>query len=340
MSAKTILIIRTSALGDVAMTIPAIWSLAKQYPQLQLKILTDARFVDLFAEAPANISLIAYDKAQHKGFKGMVRLAKRLQKEHINAVADLHNVLRSWIIDILFFMQGKTVVMLDKRRRERAAILKHQQSATQPFTARYFDVFAKLGFPCTPDFTSIFTTPPLVPDLFNQLDTQLCWIGIAPFARYYNKTYPIEMMHKVVQTLSKREDSHIFLFGASGKESEIINKWATESANIHVVAGRLTMKQELSLMAHLDVMVSMDSANMHLASLVGTRVVSIWGSTTPQCGFLGYGQSENHAVCANLPCQPCTIAGSKECHRKHFDCLASITTDQITDAINTAISYR
>ena len=90
---------------------------------------------------------------------------------------------------------------------------------------------------------------------------------------------------------------------------------------------------ELELMRGLDVMLSMDSANMHLASLVGTRVVSVWGATHPYAGFLGWGQRAEDCVQKDLPCRPCSIYGSKPCRYGDYRCLNSITPEEIVKAV-------
>jgi ADP-heptose:LPS heptosyltransferase len=97
------------------------------------------------------------------------------------------------------------------------------------------------------------------------------------------------------------------------------------------------MSEELILMSHLDVMLSMDSANMHLASLAGTRVVSLWGGTTPACGFLGYGQNSHDALSAGLSCQPCSIAGSDRCPLGHMQCVSALTPEIIVNHIVTLL---
>ena len=97
------------------------------------------------------------------------------------------------------------------------------------------------------------------------------------------------------------------------------------------------MDAELALMSHLDVMVSMDSGNMHLASLVNTPVVSIWGATHPLAGFMGWGQSEQNAVQIDLSCRPCSVYGNKPCLRKDYACLHQITPAIITQRILSVI---
>ena len=98
------------------------------------------------------------------------------------------------------------------------------------------------------------------------------------------------------------------------------------------------MYQELILMSHLDVMVSMDSANMHLASITGTKVVSVWGATHPYAGFMGWRQSEDNAVQLPLACRPCSIFGNKPCRRGDFACMTGIKPEMIFEKIDKLLS--
>ena len=94
-----------------------------------------------------------------------------------------------------------------------------------------------------------------------------------------------------------------------------------------------SLYRELVLMSHLDVMVSMDNAYMHLASLTATRVVSVWGATHPFAGFTGWRQAVSDAVQAALPCRPCSISGSKPCLRGDYACLNSISPEEIVEKV-------
>lgn len=329
-----ILVIRLSALGDVAMTIPAIYSVARAYPQHHFVVATSAFTARLFIGTPDNVEVVALAKGESHGVIGTIRLIQETKRLQIDAVADLHNVLRSWLVDSYFRLHLKPVAMLDKLRRERRAILHDHAQASQPFIQRYFDVFARLGLTAEPRFTTLFSDalPPL-PEGLPAKATEM-WVGVAPFARFRSKTYDLSQMQEVVALLAARPRGRVFLFGARGKEEQTLCQWAAKTENVFVVAGHLQLEEELALMAHLDVMLSMDSANMHLASLVGTRVVSLWGGTTPACGFLGYGQLEQDALMGGLSCQPCTIAGSDSCPLRHMQCTRAVAPQVIADYIH------
>ena len=98
--------------------------------------------------------------------------------------------------------------------------------------------------------------------------------------------------------------------------------------------------QELILMSHLDVMLSMDSGNMHMASVVDTPVVSVWGATHPYAGFLGWGQRMEDTVQIDLPCRPCSVYGDKICMRNDYACLQNIAPDQIVKKVVGVISRK
>jgi ADP-heptose:LPS heptosyltransferase len=99
------------------------------------------------------------------------------------------------------------------------------------------------------------------------------------------------------------------------------------------------MQQELILMSHLDVMISMDSSNMHLASLTNTPVISIWGATHPFAGFMGWNQDPANVIQVSLPCRPCSIYGQKKCLRGDYACLRQIQPQTITDRVEAILHH-
>ena len=117
--------------------------------------------------------------------------------------------------------------------------------------------------------------------------------------------------------------------GDADKKYLVAPQWSADK--IAVLGG---IDKELILMSHLDVMLSMDSSNMHLASLVGTPVVSVWGATHPYAGFMGWGQSESNAVMIDMPCRPCSIYGNKICTKGDYPCLTGITPEQIAGRVD------
>jgi ADP-heptose:LPS heptosyltransferase len=107
-----------------------------------------------------------------------------------------------------------------------------------------------------------------------------------------------------------------------------------------LAAGKMDLKEELDLMTNLDVMISMDSANMHMSSMQGTKVVSVWGATHPYVGFMGYGQKLEWAAQIDMDCRPCSVFGERDCHKKgkdYYACMHQLPEQNIVDKVKLII---
>jgi ADP-heptose:LPS heptosyltransferase len=340
-----VLIIRLSAIGDVAMTIPVIYSAARAHPSDSFTILTQTFLMPLFINRPENLNILGINtQSSEKTLGGFLRFVSVLRKYKYDTVIDLHSVIRSWIIDLIFRLKRKRVFILDKKRDEQKQLVCKPPKDIRPLramTARYADVFHAAGFHFEETFISLYDGQPAGIKAAPPFDEEKTgrWIGIAPFARYRGKVYPVDEMETVVETLSAQPHLSIFLFGARGYEEAILSQWEFQYPHTRCVAGRYSLDRELSLISRLDVLVCMDSANMHFASLVNTPVISIWGATHPFAGFYGYHQPESSAIQTDLPCRPCSIFGKKPCHRGDWACMTQIAPEQIVRKINDCLNH-
>ena len=205
---------------------------------------------------------------------------------------------------------------------------------------RYADVFRAAGLAYTESFTSLYESRPADLSKMEAIAGVKTgkWLGVAPFARYQGKVYPIDEMEQVVATLSKREDLTLFLFGAKGYEEAVLEEWAYRYPRVKNVVGKYTLDNELALISQLDLLLSMDSANMHFASLVGTRVLSVWGATHIYTGFYGYRQRPEDVIGLPLPCRPCSQFGQKECSRGDWACLTQLPAEKIVSRVQAALA--
>lgn len=331
---KKILIIRFSALGDIAMTVPVVYDLATQYPDLEITILSREMAKPLFERLPKNVRFLAADlKGQHKGFFGLNRLKRDVHYEDFDCVADFHDVLRSQFLRLNCRLSGQKVAKIDKGRKGKRALTRQKNKVfVQQATSfeRYAKVLEQLGFPIKSTFMKL--------DYSSFCETQKAtnetWIGIAPFAKHPAKVYPLEKMEEVIKTLSERKGTTIFLFGGGEEEKRQIAELCSNYSNVRAVLSQHGLAGELALMGQLDVMLSMDSANMHLASLVGTPVVSVWGGTHHFAGFLGWNQKAEDCVQIELSCRPCSVYGNKPCLRGDYACMNGITPEQIIEKLS------
>ncbi len=330
---KKLLIIRFSALGDIAMTVPVVHDLAVQYPDLDITMLSRPMATPLFERLPKNVHFLAADlNGRHKGLFGLCRLWRDAHLNDFNYIADFHGVLRTWWLRTEGSLHRQKVAKIDKGRKGKRALTRQKDKVlVQQATSfeRYAKVLEQLGFPIKPQFIKLDYS-----DLCErQKQSNENWIGMAPFAKHPAKVYPMEKLEEVIKTLSQKENTTIFLFGGGEEEKRQIAELCAKYPNVQPAQSQHGLKDELALMGQLDVMLSMDSANMHLASLVGTRVVSIWGGTHPYAGFLGWNQNPSDCIQLDIPCRPCSVYGNKPCFRGDYACMNGITSSQIIEKL-------
>ncbi|MFX1707960.1 glycosyltransferase family 9 protein [Chitinophaga sp. CC14] len=338
---KTILVTRLSAMGDVAMTIPVMKQVLDENPEVEIVFVTNRNWGALCAGIPRLTFFPADVKGIHKGVKGLYRLFREVKKAYrIAAVADLHNVLRSQIIRTFFRLSGTPVAAIDKGRAEKKALTRKENKVLQPLTStieRYAKVFRQLGLRCEMGRKPVFQ-PRVLPGTVTAVTGSKQgkkWVGLAPFATYREKMYPLEQMAAVLGMLAQEQGLQLFLLGGGKQEVALLTQLAAQYPQVIVVAGRFSLEEEMAIISQLDVMISMDSANMHLASLFGVPVVSVWGATHPFAGFMGYAQSPENAIqILDLPCRPCSVFGNKPCFRGDYACMEWIKPAQIAEKVN------
>lgn len=330
-------------MGDVAMTVPVVYSLAKQYPDLRITFLSRSFARPFYENLAPNIRFMEADlKDEYKGIHGLNSLYRRLAAKNFTAIADLHDVLRSAYLRMRFNVNRYKVAHIDKHRNRRKLLTADKNKRLEQLPTafeNYAQVFAELGYPVNIDFKSIFPTNKgnlrLLPKEIGERKNFQEWIGIAPFAAHKGKIYPIEKIGKVTEMLlQKHPNCRIFFFGKGEKEEQVIDGITSNHPRCTNVSRFLhSLKEELILMSHLDVMLSMDSSNMHFASLVNTPVVSIWGATHPYAGFLGWNQSMDNVVQIDMECRPCSIFGNKDCKRNDWLCIRNIKPEAVVEKI-------
>lgn len=310
------------------MTIPLLYSLARTYTNDKFIFVSRERFGQFFIDKPENLLFIGINLDNYKGLTGLYKLYKKLNEYKPDFVADLHDVLRTKILRTYFLMlSGAKVANIIKGRSEKKKLTRSKnkiQAQLKSTFERYRDVFTRLGFPFTPSFTSLFNGGKgdisefsgIIPPKDNNK-----WVGVAPFAAHNGKIYPLDKMEQVIALLSKEPDVEIFCFGNGPKEEAVVNDWCSKYPHVNSFLGRTNFNGELRLISHLDAMICMDSANMHMASLAGTPAISVWGATSPLAGFLGWNQKSEDCVELPLPCRPCSIFGNKPCMYGDFRCM-------------------
>jgi len=186
---------------------------------------------------------------------------------------------------------------------------------------RHANVFEQLGFTIDLSNPTFPEKAVLSNDILKRLvgnekipDFSGIKIGIAPFAQYDSKVYPLDLMQEVIDKLSENKTHKILLFGGGKKEIELLDSLSKNNENVMVVAGKLQFEQELQLISNLDVMLSMDSGNAHIAAMLGVKVITLWGATHPFAGFLPFNQPMENALVSDrnlYPKLPTSVYGNK-----------------------------
>ena len=303
---KRVLVVRLSALGDVAILEPVLRQRAAANPDVLFLLAAPPRLEPLF-RGMANVQYVPTEKRQKPR-----ELYRQLSALKPDVVADMHHVLRTIGVDWLFRLHGVSVHYI-RKHCERGI-------ATWQRYDRVFGYCGLKGGVAMGDYWQVKVSvgQPRV-------------VGVAPFAQHKGKIWPLDMMEQLVLMLSER-GYRVQLFG-SAAEATVLDAWDEKYDGVESLAGRYSFEEELERIAALDVMVSMDSANMHFASSKRVPVVSIWGATHPCRGFYGWKQNPTWAVQKEMECRPCSKYGNKPCRKGDYPCLRRIEPIEVIEKL-------
>ncbi len=333
---KHIVVLRFSALGDAAIASPLLKAYAALNADTTFTMVSNPMLRPLFTGVE-NLKFLAADfKGEHKGFRGVLKLFSEIMELHPSAIADINSVLRTFILRVLFMFSMVPLAFLRKGRREKRSLTRRDNKELRelkPTIRRYEEVLISLGLK---DIGFSYSKP----EIRIREDREGITLAIAPFANNKGKIWPLELMEQLVARLDNNHNFKILLFGGGKSEAAILKSWEGKYSRVESVAGRFTFEEELDLIQKSDLMICMDSANMHFASCVGTPVLSIWGATHPWIGFYGWGQEPSMALQVSLECRPCSTSGKRECFRGDYLCLNSITPEDAEARVLTFLKDR
>jgi len=315
-----IAVCRLSSLGDVAIAVPVLKQFRAQYPSVELVVVTKPFFQALFKHL-AGVKVVSVETGgKHSGFLGLLKLAKELKALNISGLADIHDVLRTKLLRNYLSFLGIPSAKINKGRRAKAALVRstNKQLKQLPSTAsRYQAVFAKLGYPFELKDRQVrerLKMSDRLEAVMENLNARK-YIGIAPFATHVSKQYQPEWMLQVINKLLREDDSlQILLFGGGQEEESKLEAMAAKDTRIFSLVGKYTFEEELQVISNLDLMISMDSGNGHLAAMFGVDVITLWLGTHPYAGFAPFAQPEEHQLLPDLekfPFLPNSIYGNK-----------------------------
>lgn len=331
-------------MGDVALTAPVIKEAVHANNDLNITVVTREFFIPFFSNTPNIAVYTPLLKGRHKGFWGMVKLFFDIKKTgNYSTVIDLHNVLRTKILGVLFRISGVRVYRIKKSRKEKKAHLKIKDAPRLKHSLqRYIDVFEnagiKTGINENPFTISNYAEHGAMAYLREHKLEVPVLVGLAPFAKHPLKVWPEQKLEELLTLIQSLSDCRVLLFGGGNDETDRLNLLAQRFPFCHTVNTNLEF--ELALIRNLSLMISMDSSNMHIAALSGVPVISIWGATHPGIGFGPYNSPEENIIqipVENLTCRPCTIYGKGECRRGDFACMNLIAPARVFERMKSIL---
>lgn len=334
---------------DVVMTIPVLYSACKCHKGHEFVLVTREPLVELFVNQPENLTVIGLNLENYHGINGPRRMWRELREKYDpSSVIDLDVDITTRLVTLNARMSGLKTSTVTPPQRNARQLTRETNKVMLPLVsarARYREAFFRAGLPVQERFEGLYGhgghgDENLFAAVGEPKRPGEVWIGIAPFAKHRGKSYPTELVEEVVAILGAEVgNARVFLFGGGEEERRILAEWdAKYPFAVSPAVARMRFPAELSLLSHIDVMLTMDSANMHLASLVGTKCVTMWGATHPYCGYKGWHQSESLNLSLPMPCRPCSLYGDKPCHRGDYHCLTAIKPRVVADKVKLALT--
>ena len=267
--------------------------------------------------------------------KSVFKIYQQVKNEskfiNFEGIYDFHDVIRSK--SLCFLLKNKShnnrVFIKDRATKQKIITHKIDLKKLKHTSERYLDCL-KQDFPEL-DFKKINK-------IWSQGKNKKNIIGIAPFSTHESKQWPLKNYAEII---NKYDKFHFILFAFGEKEIAASKDQFLSFKNVELISKNLSLTEQMEIINKCKVFISLDSANMHLASLTSTPVVSIWGPTHP---FLGFSPlfNDEYIVQLNkeeLPCRPCSVYG--KIRNKDIDCakksMINITPKVVIEKVDLAL---
>jgi len=324
-------VIQTAFLGDVILSTPLIRALREVFPESEMDILTIPITSIVFRESPYITDVLHFNKRKRiSKIISFVDLVVKIRKKRYDLAVSLHSSFTSSILMLLgnipnrvgFARQKLLTIPVSHQKglhvRERYANL------MKPFTDKKFDLQTEILW----SYSEQEKAQKIIEQY--RLDHGFI-VGLAPGSVWNTKRWPEEYFVTLLSLLEK-EDIKIMLIG--GGEDRLLCDEIVKKSNANAVnlAGALSVLESAAVIEKLDLMITNDSAPLHIANAVLTDVIAFFGPTVRRFGCYPY-QPNDEMLEIELYCRPCSKHGSKKCPEKHFRCMREIKPEMAFEVI-------
>jgi len=332
-----ILIIRLSSIGDIILTTALIRCVRLKYPEVQIDFMVKKQFLETVVYNPHISNVLVFEKGQSlKEFKN------RLKLENYDWLIDIHQNFRSLFLKTGLKIPLKTGYSKQLFHRTLLVYLgKNIYGKAKPVLLRYFEAVEKQGVKYDNAGTEVFFTDQnmeKVKQALNQSgytsDKNL--FVLCPGASFSNKRWLPERFAAVAEYLVKNKNGWIaFIGGKNDRElcAEIQSSLVATSANF---AGEFSLLDSAALLSECVAFVGNDSGMLHLAQAFKKSVVGIYGPTVKELGYFPIPE-KSVVVEKAIPCRPCTHNGLNKCPKKHFNCMNTISSENVVEALESLL---
>lgn len=335
-----ILVFQTAFPGDVILTLPLVQAAGRFFPGACIACVAIPAAAPALHNHPAIAEVIPYDKrGAARGCGAAFALARRLREGRFDIALVPHRSLRSAMIVRASGIPRRIGFSTSAGRLLFTDVVRYDPSAHE--MVRNTDLLGPLGVPRQES-----EMPRLYPSENDRrvVDGFLAgWetaggsavagplVALAPGSVWATKRWQEESFAALAGELEKRGARVVLVGGAADRE--LCERIGATLRRGLVAAGTMSLLQSAELLRRCRVVVSNDSAPVHLAAGVGTPVVAVFGPTVPAFGFAPRGKDDVVVEIAGLSCRPCGIHGGDRCPIKTFECMVRITPSMVLDRV-------
>jgi heptosyltransferase II len=323
------LVVQTSFLGDTVLTTPLLAQLANRGP---VDVVTTPAAAALLSNHPAVREVIPYDKrGAQRGIIGLWRLARRLRKSHYDVALLAQGSWRSAVLVLLARIPSRIGFSTSSGR------LLYTKRVPYRDDLHHAARLLMLARPNGREPTPAELQPSLAPgpaeraevDAFLRehgvgADEQL--VGVAPGSVWGTKRWPY--YPELAAELAR--DARVIVVG-SNADSSLAQQIVAAAPGALDATGRLSLLASAELIGRCKVLVTNDSAPMHLASAMGTPTVALFGPTVPDFGFGPLAPRASVVGHDALPCRPCDRHGPQRCPLGHHRCMRELAPTLVAE---------
>ncbi len=332
-----ILVIQTAFLGDVILSLPILQVLKSKMQDCVIDYMCIPKTQDILRNNPHINNIIVYDKhGEGKGLSGLNKIIGEIRKNKYDVVISVQRYLRSTLIakrsdaerTVSYDTSTLSFLYTDKVEYKQ----KHE-------ILRVLDLLSPLGIKelqlIKPELYPSDEDKEEVSKIFKGLGItdKKDLICIAPGSVWFTKRFPKDKFVTLFNLMDS-DKAKIALIG--GKDDEklcdyIISR--TTHNEVYSFAGKLSILQSAELIKRSALLITNDSAPLHIANAVSAKVIALFGSTTKDFGFYPTGESDKVYEISGLKCRPCSNHGKQECPIHTFDCMNNIPEKEIYEEV-------